>query len=125
MTGEIAPSPPNTHIHIPLIIYSFMHVVIQQKPLYIRTQLQLYPSFQKAQLSQPCFHLIDHILLFPEKEAKSVVLLRRSPRLIQRFKLVDNTLLFLEKEAKSISSASLKIMGYPTLGEADPSKTLR
>jgi hypothetical protein len=29
-------------------------------------------------------------------------------------------LLFPEKEAKSISSASQKLIGYPNLGEADP-----
>jgi hypothetical protein len=79
-------------------------------------------------------------LLFPEKEAKSVVLLSRrlwatqnsamSTQLLQK-KTLDlelglstvvpkNTLLFPEKEAKSVSSASQKVMGYPKLGEADP-----
>jgi hypothetical protein len=32
----------------------------------------------------------------------------------------DNILLFPEKEAKSVSSASQKVRPYPKLGEADP-----
>jgi hypothetical protein len=34
--------------------------------------------------------------------------------------LSNNVLLFPEKEAKSVSSASQKTMGSPKLGEADP-----
>jgi hypothetical protein len=45
-------------------------------------------------------------LLFPEKEAKSVVLLRRKPQLDQTLALELNSsnvaLLFPEKEAKSV-----------------------
>jgi hypothetical protein len=83
-------------------------------------------------------------ILLPEKEAKSVVLLRRRPILFLengtmrpksnillsicsrslRVQVIPNStvshFLLFQKRSKSVSSASQKAMGYPTLGEADP-----
>jgi hypothetical protein len=74
-----------------------------------------------------------NLLLFPEKEAKSVVPLRGKLFLTQTSakptlgvwglapkKESNISLLFPEKEAKSVCSASQKIASYPNLGEADP-----
>jgi predicted lipoprotein len=69
----------------------------------------------------------NNILLFPEKEAKSVVLLRRSSQVVQTLREAESRglglapevnrsnriLLFPEKEAKSVCSASQNSTGYP------------
>jgi hypothetical protein len=54
-------------------------------------------------------------LLFPEKEAKSVILFRRSSTC-----LMDKPFLLFQKRSKSVSSTSQKKMDCANLGEADP-----
>jgi hypothetical protein len=70
--------------------------------------------------------LSDRVLLFLEKEAKSVVLLRRrfvDSHLgkVDEIKLSDRVLLFLEKEAKSVVLLRRRF-GGSNLGEADETK---
>jgi hypothetical protein len=75
------------------------------------------------------------ILLFPEKEAKSISSASQKTFLSPKLGEADpgglgacpqgtnrsiSILLFLEKEAKSISSASQKTFLSPKFGEADP-----
>jgi hypothetical protein len=69
----------------------------------------------------------DGILLFPEKEAKSVSSASQKamgyPKLGEADPGQNYTLshfLLFQKRSKSVSSASQKTMGYPNLGEADP-----
>jgi hypothetical protein len=78
----------------------------------------------------PVNHPLSDSLLFPEKEAKSVVLLRRrlvlllssaKPTLASPQKSPpSNTLLFPEKEAKSVVLLRRRPVLIPNLGEADP-----